>query len=794
MRAFSRSFLIGLALVFTVSIVGCGGGGGGDSGGTGGGVTSSLVAQSYDEQCAFCHGAGKSQDVANLTLAGMPHSIATGSPQATFTAVREKTPPAVPAGEVRLEVDFRITDSVTGALLTGILPGSISLTLARLDTLLPTSSGVPNWQSYINQGRPTASPLYIRAATEAASTAGGIFTDNLDGTYTYRFSFNMNNRTFPSPPAPAGTPILYDRTATHRIGMQVTGNVANAFVDFVPQDLPAAGTPIPVPAVNRKISINGSAITPSCNSCHVRLGLHGGNRISVEYCVTCHNPGSTDSTSGNTVDFKVMIHKIHRGQDLPIVQAGGSYTIGTSSNYSTVVYPQDIRNCTKCHASSAATLQGDNWKNVPTTASCTSCHDAPVPPVAGFPNLAPADIVAAHVIPEQDAAAKFKYNIISITNTAPGQFPVIRFSVQNPKDPAFILANPTTATYNIRTAPEFKAGSASTLNVLISWDARDYTNTGSLRTPGQPISINALAGAVDNLDGTFTVASTVPIPSTVTGSGAVAIEGHPAVQSVPGGTYDLRVPVTGVVQSFPITDAVAQNRRTVVNIANCNQCHGLLSLHGANRNNNPQLCVICHNANATDINRRPVPGPGVDGKAEEAIDFKSMIHGIHAAKAGTGFDGFRTNGMVVYGFGGAATDFSEVRMPDGAGASTLNRNLNLRNCLGCHSAGTFTVPLTANALPTTITTGGDRSSPDDDVNITPIASVCSSCHDDTASKTHMTANGARFDFKPFVTVVSGGGGSGGGTDQAALCGPGPASSQPAGHTTRTDCCSCHSPR
>ena len=58
MKAFSRCFLVGLALVFTLSIVGCGGGG--DSGGgTGGGATSSLVAQSYDEQCAFCHGAGK---------------------------------------------------------------------------------------------------------------------------------------------------------------------------------------------------------------------------------------------------------------------------------------------------------------------------------------------------------------------------------------------------------------------------------------------------------------------------------------------------------------------------------------------------------------------------------------------------------------------------------------------------------------------------------------------------------------------------------------------------------------
>ena len=94
MRAFSRSLLAGLALVFTLSIVGCGGGG--DSGGTGGGVTSSLVPQSYEEQCAFCHAIGKSEDV---TVA---HSIATNSPLVTITRVEE----VGAAGSEKLKVSF----------------------------------------------------------------------------------------------------------------------------------------------------------------------------------------------------------------------------------------------------------------------------------------------------------------------------------------------------------------------------------------------------------------------------------------------------------------------------------------------------------------------------------------------------------------------------------------------------------------------------------------------------------------------------------------------------------------
>jgi hypothetical protein len=88
-----------------------------------------------------------------------------------------------------------------------------------------------------------------------------------------------------------------------------------------------------------------------------------------------------------------------------------------------------------------------------------------------------------------------------------------------------------------------------------------------------------------------------------------------------------------------------------------------------------------------------------------------------------------------------------------------------------------------NVLPTTIETGEDVESPDDDKNITPVTSVCSSCHDSIFAKTHMTENGGSFDFVPFVRESADGG------SDADLCGP--SGTQPAGHTSRTDCCGCH---
>ena len=73
-----------------------------------------------------------------------------------------------------------------------------------------------------------------------------------------------------------------------------------------------------------------------------------------------------------------MIHKIHMGEMLPSVEAGMPYYIvgymGSVHDYSDVVFPQDIRRCTKCHDESLAS-QADKYKNKPTMAACGSCHD-----------------------------------------------------------------------------------------------------------------------------------------------------------------------------------------------------------------------------------------------------------------------------------------------------------------------------------------------------------------------------------------------------------------------------------
>jgi OmcA/MtrC family decaheme c-type cytochrome len=223
------------------------------------------------------------------------------------------------------------------------------------------------------------------------------------------------------------------------------------------------------------------------------------------------------------------------------------------------------------------------------------------------------------------------------------------------------------------------------------------------------------------------------------GSGGIALEGHPRGESVAGsGTFDTSVPVEGEVAYFGINGDPMVERRVAVDIVNkCDNCHSVLSLHGNNRAENAQLCVMCHNPRNTDIGRRT--GVGIDGKLEESIDMKILIHAIHAADSDE--HGFRENGIVIYGYGGSANDFSHVRFPG-----------ILNDCTTCHNSGTYELsgkwetPLQNGILATTISSGADLADQTDDLYTTPTAAVCSACHDSDVAKAHMEfLGGAKFE-------------------------------------------------
>src|SRR5262249_11582816 len=164
----------------------------------------------------------------------------------------------------------------------------------------------------------TAAPpstMVGNTSTQASTDSGGTWTDLSLGHATYKFKTAL----------PAG----FDQTKTTTLAIYGTRELtdilgkdyfANVEYDFRPDGQ----------TITDKWDILSNA---ACNTCHNPLSAHGGSRRDVKLCVTCHSPTTVagtpniDPDTGNTIDFKVMIHKIHMGENLPSVVAGTPYVI-----------------------------------------------------------------------------------------------------------------------------------------------------------------------------------------------------------------------------------------------------------------------------------------------------------------------------------------------------------------------------------------------------------------------------------------------------------------------------------
>jgi OmcA/MtrC family decaheme c-type cytochrome len=324
------------------------------------------------------------------------------------------------------------------------------------------------------------------------------------------------------------------------------------------------------------------------------------------------------------------------------------------------------------------------------------------------------------------------------------------------------VTDPTNADapYDISDAAGPFRQSQASLTVDVAWNTIDFNNLGSgsatapdAGTPALPVRINFLGdGVTKNADLTFTATSSIPIPLFMTGSGVAILEGRPRVDA--DGDSELEsLPVAASGITFAVTDSSPQPRRQVVDLARCNECHNVLSLHGGNRTDNTELCTTCHNPNNTDIARRGPPcsnlptdpvEPGL-GPDDMAIDFKFMIHQIHSAN------------FQVCGFGNSIHDFTDLRFPG-----------KLNNCEGCHRPNTY-YPVDSALVQATTFDANDRTTLADDRAVSPNASACSACHTSTLAHEHIKQNGGDFnagktaDGKLIST----------GTETCALChGPG----------------------
>jgi len=685
-----------------------------------------------------------------------PRISAATSITGTITSVTIAGPPVV---------KFTLVNQ-NGTPVQGLPAADLGFAIAQLVPGLDGRSS--QWNSYIySTVPPAACPTGVAAcatvprlqASVEAATSGSL-VDHGDGSYQYTFHKDITQ----------DRNVLYSAALTHRVGFEIRGlaQANNAAYTFQPSTGATSGI------FSREI-----VDTATCDTCHTMLTAHGGARVEVQYCVMCHNPGTVDPTSGNPLDMTVMVHKIHAGSTLPSIS---DYATGTSnpapilgqgywivgygdslSNFNTVVYPQDIRNCTTCHVQTHPKLTETlNFSTVPTLEACGACHDTINfatglnhgrgiiandtqcstchGPTSTIDN-SQLQVITAHVIPEMVVQKQVAYHIIKATNTGPGQKPVVQFSVTNPVNGNRPWNLVTDEPFAYCTNPSF---GESNLSLAMAWSTTDYTNVGSGVTSeaAQPISVAVTCAATPltaNGDGSYTVTFTTAIPANVTGSAGILFQGHPA-HDFGDGRGAQEIPVPSVVGFAPITDPMAVPRREVAAVANCDTCHFQLNGHGSNRVDSVQACALCHNPDATDVVARigagitPANPDPTDHLAEQSIDIKVMIHAIHAsavraADLGTPY--------VVYHRGGA-NDFS-----------TLAFSGLTNNCVACHDEGTYYPPDpgTSTVLASTISTyvnGVGNSGPAGQTAVTAATAACSGCHQSAVEKTHMIQNGGSF--------------------------------------------------
>ena len=664
---------------------------------------------------------------------GSPTPSPTGSPAVEPTPVGQGVKSAIVGAAFnengQLQVVFTLTDDA-GAPLTPVLSATqnprearVRFTVAHVEEYSGGGEFNRQFDRYVNDVNRT------RPAYDSGGTLETI--DAARGRYRYTFRTQVAN-------------VIAD--ATYTVALQVDRTLdgvlrsSNPVFDFVP----SGGTP----------RIREGSTTAQCNTCHDPLILHG-NRREFRLCTVCHTEEAVDA-KGTSIDMGVMVHKIHRGKELPSIVSGPpgtKYAIYSSflrrdivfaekqpdGRVTGVGFPRAIQDCSVCHASGAT---AEYHRTRPSTAACAACHDDVNPSLqeteAGPPGtnhfqgrgFADGDcafchepdsgkefdvsVAGAHVVPGRSRQlAGLDVQITGLADHNPGLVPLVSFRVTDRSGTpltqlsglnrlAFALSGPTTEYSRMLVATALGGGAAGTL------------------TGPDP-------------EGVFTYRLPFPLPADATGTWAIGAEARRQVTLAAVEPIEPKVfqeAARNQVVTFSVDGSAPVVRREVVEDQRCAQCHGEFSVdfsvHG-NLRNSMEYCVVCHNPDQTDGSRRRLdPQAIARGEDSATIDMKVLIHKIHTGEE------LEQKPYVVYGFGLPPTnftkhDFSHILFPG-----------DRRNCQTCHLPQTYLIPPFPGPARGSLLTHLDPATGNEVAHgrLGPITAACTSCHDGTAAAAH----------------------------------------------------------
>lgn len=613
--------------------------------------------------------------------------------------------PSIDAATRKITLRMTLSEATTGTPIPNRTGTSVSLVLAKVET--EASATGPNvagpYRSLISrtatqQDTPSyplagAAPrVAIQPAAENTTSGRWVEVGSGTGVWDYTTSYAL--------------PADYDAAATYAASIYATRTVngvryvANATRFFVP------GSDVAQPTPRTIVS------TATCNNCHNPLAAHGGSRQDVQLCLTCHTQGAIDPESGNSIDFDVMIHRIHMGKELPSVKGGAKYSIIGNSlsvhDWSHAGFPQPIANCQVCHTAT----DSERWVTNGTREACTSCHDNIDQPGAHPFAVQPttrcgnsgchspaAEAVArdareAHAVSlNTPTAAVFDLRIVSVTASVDSA-PVVRFSAYTgtrssgagPRDGGVPLGT------QVPTVESF-----SLLEAFLNGPNTGFSLNGNnlVRIPKeQLVGLAPVAGS----PGEFTFS----LPKSARELLALPDDGEEddvdaARQSY---TLSLRAQYDPTPGAEPNNDRVdmlrnptaafsptgtVRSRISIASTEKCNACHGELSAHGgANLAKNVEQCAMCHTGS---LDTRVRQGANKQAGPTTSLRLATLVHRIHGGALAN--EPYRVFGFSAAGAPYPVLDFSELAYPGDAKA-----------CTACHNAGTYFLPLPEGDPPT----------------------------------------------------------------------------------------------
>ena len=160
-----------------------------------------------------------------------------------------------------------------------------------------------------------------------------------------------------------------------------------AFVEMVPSGITCPDGHVCGGVAKLNFQVGTKAVdeynATNCSSCHANTAIHENYwavKFDTDLCRSCHDydrqlkgrsgwAKNSDSNNGfGAAPLSRRVHGVHYGHylDKPL-EVAPAYN--PTVNFAARIFPQDIRNCTTCHA------KADYWKQRPSRLACLSCHD-----------------------------------------------------------------------------------------------------------------------------------------------------------------------------------------------------------------------------------------------------------------------------------------------------------------------------------------------------------------------------------------------------------------------------------